>query len=46
MNNLTYFIFIRIFVQISLNILIPVQVLFCQFLEEYNRYNDEIFSVH
>ena len=39
-------IFIPILVQISLIILILVQILFCQFLENGNRYGVEIFRVN
>ena len=37
---------IRIFVGISLIFLLLVQILFCQFLENDNRYRIEILSVH
>ena len=47
-NNIIIIIFVWILfiLQISLIILIPVQVLFCQFLENGNRYKAEIFNVH
>ena len=37
MNNLSYFIFILIFVRISLMFLLLLQILFCRFLENGNR---------
>ena len=40
------FVWILFILQISLILLIPVQVLFCQFLENGNRYKAEIFNVH
>ena len=45
MNNLSYFIFILIFVSISLIFLLLLQILFLRFLENDNRYRVEIFSV-